>query len=310
MAHLKAWSLSLFPNLCNEFQFAAESKTRSDCALKRTTTSTKISFYSKKGRDVVGCRKRASSIYSRNYEQRHNGVCSSTSAGEVGFVGQERLRNLVSEFGWRVRRMAENDSEMSQVADVQAEAFHTPMPFFDDLFFQFFKAEVLAALIYRLRNSPPDRYACLVAEPNCASDSLNGSKGKVVGVVNVTVMRDEDVLSHIDHVEEYLYVSGIAVLQEFRRQKVATVLLKACDLLSLLWGYKYLVLWAYEDDLGARTLYSSAGYSVVSGDPHWMTTWIGRKRRVLMVKPSGLSKYSFTHELPLLLQNISNMFRY
>lgn len=71
-----------------------------------------------------------------------------------------------------------------------------------------------------------------------------------------------------------------------RRQKIATVLLQACDVLSILWGIEYLALRAYEDDLGARKLYASAGYQVVSGDPPWMTTWIGRKRRILMMKTS------------------------
>lgn len=65
---------------------------------------------------------------------------------------------------------------------------------------------------------------------------------------------------------------------------MATALLKACDKLSILWRFDYLVLRAYEDDLGARKLYSNAGYRVVSGDPAWMTTWIGRRRRVLMIK--------------------------
>lgn len=75
-----------------------------------------------------------------------------------------------------------------------------------------------------------------------------------------------------------------------RRRKVATVLLKACNLLSFIWGFDYLALRAYEDDLAALKLYSTAGYKVVSGDPIWMTTWIGRKRSVLMIKQSGLSK--------------------
>lgn len=70
----------------------------------------------------------------------------------------------------------------------------------------------------------------------------------------------------------------------YRRQKVATTLLKACTALSAIWGFKYLVLRAYEDDSGARGLYLSAGYRVVSADPPWMTSWVGRRRRVLMVK--------------------------
>lgn len=65
---------------------------------------------------------------------------------------------------------------------------------------------------------------------------------------------------------------------------MATALLKACDILSVQWSASYLVLRAYEDDLGARTLYRNAGYTVVSRDPPWTSTWIGRKRRVLMIK--------------------------
>lgn len=56
----------------------------------------------------------------------------------------------------------------------------------------------------------------MFAEPVDRLDSLNTSKQGLVGVVDVTVMRDEDVLKHIDGAEEYLYVSGIAVMKDFR----------------------------------------------------------------------------------------------
>ncbi|CAK9141343.1 unnamed protein product [Ilex paraguariensis] len=211
-------------------------------------------------------------------------------AGELELNGKygDRKRqfgNLVSQHGWQVRRMVEKKDEMRKVAHVQAEAFHVPVILFNDLFFMFFQAEVLSGLLYRLTNSPPDRYACLVAE---TAPEVPESVKELVGVVDITAMRDEAVLQHLPGVDEYLYVSGIAVLNNFRRKKVATALLKACDKLSILWGFEYLVLRAYEDDWGARKLYSNAGYRVVSGDPPWMTTWIGRKRRVLMIKQSNL----------------------
>lgn len=50
------------------------------------------------------------------------------------------------------------------------------------------------------------------------------------------------------------------------------------------WGFKYLALSAYEDDYGARNLYSKAGFRVLSADPLWKSSWIGRKRCVTMVK--------------------------
>ncbi|XP_021748681.1 uncharacterized protein LOC110714476 isoform X1 [Chenopodium quinoa] len=207
-----------------------------------------------------------------------------------GFDESKEIDYLVKEYGWKVRRMKEDKSEMKMVAQVQAEAFHVPSLFFDDWFFSFFQAEVLAGLIYRLRNSPPDRYACLVAEPAKEHDrdtSMNSQAEQVqqqlVGVVDVTVLRDNDVMQHLQGAPEYLYVSGIAVSQNFRRQKVATALLKACEVTAVLWGHEYLVLRAYEDDWGARSLYTNAGYRLVSTDPIWVT-WIGRKRRILMIK--------------------------
>ncbi|CAK7340991.1 unnamed protein product [Dovyalis caffra] len=197
---------------------------------------------------------------------------------------EEQLEYLVSEFGWKVRRLAENRDEMREVAQIQAEAFHIPMALFDDLFFEFFKAEVLSGLLYKLKNSPPDRYACLVAEP--AADPSK-SERKLVGIVDVTAVRDKDVLQHLEGADEYLYISGIAVSKIFRRQKIGSALLKACDVLSHQWGFEYLALRAYEDDVGARKLYTNAGYRVVSSDPQWVT-WIGRKRRVLMIKKPDL----------------------
>ncbi|XP_009794282.1 GCN5-related N-acetyltransferase 10, chloroplastic-like [Nicotiana sylvestris] len=201
---------------------------------------------------------------------------------EVGNVGKQRgeyeVNCFVNENGWLVRRMIETEEEMKKVAGVQAEAFHEPVLIFNDIFFEFFQAEVLSGLLYRLRNSPPDRYACLVAEPS--SDNPQD----IVGVVDATAFRDNDVLQYLPGAAEYLYISGIAVLNKFRRQKVATALLKACDVLARFWGFDYLALRAYEDDFGARRLYTNAGYRLVSSDPPWTTTWIGRRRRVLMVK--------------------------
>jgi ribosomal protein S18 acetylase RimI-like enzyme len=154
-----------------------------------------------------------------------------------------------------------------------------------------------------------NRYACLVAEP--------AAERKLVGIVDVTALRDKDVLQHLEGADEYLYISGIAVSKSFRfshsipsgilssnncffmlwqqltisynnrRRKIGSVLLKACDVLSHLWGFECLALRAYEDDMGARKLYTNAGYKVVSSDPQWVT-WIGRKRRVLMIKRSNM----------------------
>ncbi|KAJ9185831.1 hypothetical protein P3X46_005418 [Hevea brasiliensis] len=123
---------------------------------------------------------------------------------------EEQLENLVSEFGWRVRKLVNDEYET--------------------------------------------RYAYLVAEPAVDSDSSKSQMKKLVGIVDVTASRDESVLQHLSGAEEYLM---------------------------------YLVLRAYEDDMGAPRLYSKAGYRVVSRDSQWIT-WIGRKPRVFMIKQYNL----------------------
>ncbi|KFK41617.1 hypothetical protein AALP_AA2G151600 [Arabis alpina] len=206
--------------------------------------------------------------------------CASTES-LAGLSQKVELKYMVSQHGWGVRRLnREDEEEIRRVSLVQAEAFHIPLALFNDYFFLFFQAEVLSGLLYKLKNSPPDRYACLVAEqPNEAETVSN-----VVGVVDVTAQTENSVLRHFPGVDEYLYVSGLAVSEAQRRKKMASTLLKACDVLCYLWGFKILALRAYEDDAAARNLYSNAGYNVVASDPPWTSTWIGRKRRVLMTK--------------------------
>ncbi|CAF2061582.1 hypothetical protein HID58_072230 [Brassica napus] len=196
---------------------------------------------------------------------------------------ETELKYMVSQHGWGVRRLRRDDEEeIRRVSSVQAEAFHIPLALFNDFFFLFFQAEVLSGLLYKLKNSPPDRYACLVAEQTSETDTSSSSS--VVGVVDITVQTENSVLRHFPGEEEYLYVSGLAVSKAQRRKKMASTLLKACDVICYLWGFKLLALRAYEDDAAARNLYSNAGYSVVESDPPWTSTWIGRKRRVLMTK--------------------------
>ncbi|CAN6213708.1 unnamed protein product [Urochloa humidicola] len=217
------------------------------------------------------------------------GVASCLPATDEGVTAARAAREeedgyLAREGGWGVRHMGRVGEEMRRVAQVQAEAFHVPVALFNDFFFDFFKAEVLSALIYRVRNSPPDRYACLVAEEAEPTTQLSQAPNeKIVGVVDCTVQNEDEVLKNLQGADEYLYVSGIAVLPSFRRRKVGTALLQACEALGLQWRHRFMVLRAYEDDDGARGLYAKAGYRVVSRDPDWVT-WVGRRRRVLMIK--------------------------
>lgn len=77
---------------------------------------------------------------------------------------------------------------------------------------------------FALLTTKKNRYACLVAEPAMEDNKVIGSTKsqahqnhqQLVGVVDVTVFRDADVLPHLLGAEEYLYISGIAVSNNFR----------------------------------------------------------------------------------------------
>lgn len=62
--------------------------------------------------------------------------------------GEGQFGDLVRKYGWKVRRMVEEQSEMRKVAQVQAEAFHEPVFLFNDLFFQFFQVNFLLFLLF------------------------------------------------------------------------------------------------------------------------------------------------------------------
>lgn len=74
---------------------------------------------------------------------------SSTSVGfvEGGGIDEGQFGYLVSEFGWKVRRLIENEDEMREVVQVQAEAFHVPMAFFNEIFFEFFKVSLISYIL-------------------------------------------------------------------------------------------------------------------------------------------------------------------
>eukprot|EP00250_Pteridium_aquilinum_P002805 c13028_g1_i1 orf=386-1006(+) len=151
--------------------------------------------------------------------------------------------------------------------------------------FCFDQGEVLSSLLHKIRHASPKRFACLVAVPDCPQNEQN----KVVGVVDAAAMADQHVLRCLPGaVDEYLYLSGMAVDSNYRRQKVATVLLEACDLTAMEWGFEYLVLQAYEDDRAARLLYARAGYTIISMDPLWLSQWLGRRRRLILAKRASL----------------------
>lgn len=66
-----------------------------------------------------------------------------------------------------------------------------------------------------------------------ADTSLSSS---VVGVVDITVQTENSVLRHFPGVEEYLYVSGLAVSKAQRSLSLSTSSLSSSWLMLLIWN--------------------------------------------------------------------------
>ena len=62
------------------------------------------------------------------------------------------------------------------------------------------------------------------------------------------------------------------------------MLLEGVEKRGLEWGFHYLVLHVYEDNISARKLYQNSGYLALTTDPKWSSSLLGRRRRILMAK--------------------------
>eukprot|EP00252_Welwitschia_mirabilis_P013585 TRINITY_DN2988_c0_g1_i1.p1 TRINITY_DN2988_c0_g1~~TRINITY_DN2988_c0_g1_i1.p1 ORF type:complete len:295 (+),score=43.59 TRINITY_DN2988_c0_g1_i1:507-1391(+) len=228
-----------------------------------------------------------SHTFSKNVIKRVKPIPVKVIASTTQELEKEESEYLANGYGWRVRLVKNLKNELEKVADIKAKAFHEESPVFDKLLYAIFKAEILSGIHYNIRHALPNRYACLIAEADCQCTETELSEmqeRKIVGVVEAVADTEGEVLCHLEGAQEYLYLHSMAVSPCYRRKKVATTLLKACDYLALLWGFDYVALQAYEEDMVAKKLYMNAGYKVASRNPSWAATLLGRKPRVLMIK--------------------------
>jgi ribosomal protein S18 acetylase RimI-like enzyme len=123
-------------------------------------------------------------------------------------------------------------------------------------------------------------------------DQLQEDRPSIVGVVDLIVLQKEEVLNFLDGATEYLYLSGMAVHNEYKRQGIGLLLLQAAETKARSLGFRFVVLQVYVENKAAQALYEKAGYRAVHTSSAWsLETFLPGtqgKRRVLMIKPSGL----------------------
>ncbi|MCV3213688.1 GNAT family N-acetyltransferase [Plectonema radiosum NIES-515] len=168
---------------------------------------------------------------------------------------------------------AASPADLTNVAEIITESFHSPNGIWGWAF-PLLRLGIYEDLRHRLA-SPAPHHVCLVAVDTTApTDNL-------VGIVELGV-RFGDSWTQIG--KSFPYLSNLAVHPRYRRLGAASELLKACEKVALLWGFKDLYLHVLENNHQARQLYFNAGYQVHQVESYWNTFFLGRSRQIFLHK--------------------------
>ncbi len=143
--------------------------------------------------------------------------------------------------------------------------------------YPFIRLGIHEDLKQRLKAQSP-RYACLAAvvppdeEPPLASDDA------IAGTVEAALRQPWPWQG-----DRHVYISNLAVDQNFRRRGIALLLLRSCEQVAQRWGIYELHLHVMEDNLAARALYHKAGFSVVQAEDS-PASWLGLQARRLLLR--------------------------
>jgi len=127
-------------------------------------------------------------------------------------------------------------------------------------------------------------YACLVSvQSGRTSPSPKTPTSRLTGTVEISLRAISPWQPHIKR----LYISNLAVCQEYRRQGIARNLLNNCDRLAKEWGFQEIYLHVLTNNTKARRLYVKAGYELVKAEINWRSLLLGQPHQLLLRKDLG-----------------------
>lgn len=183
--------------------------------------------------------------------------------------------------------------DLHELSDILVRGFHSPEGWMKWVL-PVMRLGIYEDLRYRLQNQA-SHYACLVAIHSSEAQSSTLSPGRhhpagavqvdAIGTVEVSVRQRS--LWHPQ--SRYIYLSNLAVRADFRRQGVASQLLKGCEAIAHRWGFRDIYLHVLENNEGARGLYQRLGYQIKQSDADLMSWVFRRPRQLLLYKQLPLS---------------------
>lgn len=186
---------------------------------------------------------------------------------------------------------AARQQDLTPLAEVLTSSFH-PANTTMSWLYPLLRQGIYEDMRMRLK-SMQAHYACLVAvkrmspqEAVFASRAAASSQLAVagsdhlVGTVEISLKTGSPFLRR----PPYLYLSNLAVLEDYRQQGVAQQLLRVCERVALDWGYQDLYLHVLENNARARRLYSKAGYQVERIETSLTSLLFGRSRQMFLHK--------------------------
>jgi ribosomal protein S18 acetylase RimI-like enzyme len=176
------------------------------------------------------------------------------------------------DFSTRYRIRTVQPQDLDEIAGILVDSF--PLyPSFLPWLGSIIRVGIYEDLRSRSR-SMTSNYACLVAIDTRYRDE------RIVGTVEVGLKSSNPWQSKTS---QYVYLSNLAVREEFRRQGIAEQLLLSCEPYVQSWGYRNIYLHVLETNQAAKGLYFKLEYRLEEIQPSW-DWFLGKPRRMFLRK--------------------------
>jgi len=168
-----------------------------------------------------------------------------------------------------VIRSATSD-DINKIAEVLTHSFHDFNRFMCWLY-PLMKMGIAEDLRDRIYKNDP-HYHCFIA--------VNEDK-KIIGTVELSL---KTTYNYLTREKKYPYISNLAVTKNYRRQGVASKLLKECETLAKSWQFDSLSLHVLAENKTGQTVYLQNGYTVKEVQIDLYSLFLTNKRRLLLEK--------------------------